>query len=285
MTGIELAGEQSGLIPDPDWKRLVYNENWATGDTYIGTIGQGFVTSTPIQVMQSVAVLANDGKMVKPTLIKEIQDPEGRVVKAFETQQIADITQENQLRCSKDTNKCSIDTLKLCNLESGTCKRGDSGSDFDEEIDPDYYPKMGGVITVMDSNGDATGETKTVAPWVIQLVKQGMRLVVTEGTAKEQLGDSVTRSGYVIESAGKTGTAEYCDDLARAQLLCEVRGQWPAHAWYAGYAPYDNPEIVVMAFVYHGEEGSVFAGPIVRKVLEAYFELKAVDAGTAGMTQ
>lgn len=278
LTGIELPGEQSGLIPDPDWKRLVKEENWATGDTYIGTIGQGYVLSTPLQVMQSIAVLANDGKMVKPTLIKDITDQEGHIIKEFQPQVLADITAENKLRCSRETNKCYIDTLNLCNLERNNCKRGDSGSDYDEEIDPDYYPKMGGVINVLDANGDPTGESKTVAPWVIQMAKQGMRLVVTEGTAKEQLSESVTQSGYVIESAGKTGTAEYCDDLANIQKLCETRGNWPAHAWYVGYAPYDDPEIIVMAFVYHGEEGSVFAGPVVRKILETYFELKAVDS-------
>lgn len=285
-SGIQLAGEQSGLIPDPDWKRLTKGENWATGDTYIGTIGQGYVLSTPLQVMQSVAVVANDGRMVKPTLIKEIQTPEGKVVQVFEPTILADITaDDNKLRCSRETNKCYIDTLDLCDLEKGTCKRGDSGSTFDMETDPDHYPLSGGVINVMNEDGDATGEHKTIAPWVIQMVKQGMRMVVTEGTATEQFKDSVTRSGYVIESAGKTGTAEYCDDLARALKLCENRGGWPAHAWYAGYAPYDNPEIVVMAFVYHGEEGSVFAAPIVRKVMETYFELKAVDDGTAGLTQ
>ena len=44
-----------------------------------------------------------------------------------------------------------------------------------------------------------------------------------------------------------------------------------------GYAPYENPEIVVVAFVYAGGEGASVAGPIVRRVLEAYLELKAID--------
>jgi penicillin-binding protein 2 len=44
-----------------------------------------------------------------------------------------------------------------------------------------------------------------------------------------------------------------------------------------GFAPYDNPEIAVIAFVYNGGEGSSVAGPIVRRVLEAFFELKTVD--------
>ena len=57
-----------------------------------------------------------------------------------------------------------------------------------------------------------------------------------------------------IPSAGKTGTAEYCDDVAQSRNLCK-REAWPTHAWYGAYAPPDNPEIAVLAFVYDGGEG------------------------------
>ncbi len=71
-TGIELPGEQSGLVPDPTWKRINVAENWSTGDTYIATIGQGYVLATPLQVLVSFATVANDGVMMKPTLVKDI---------------------------------------------------------------------------------------------------------------------------------------------------------------------------------------------------------------------
>ena len=70
-TGIELPGEANGLIPDPNWKRLNVGENWSTGDTYIATIGQGYVLATPIQVLTSFATLADNGIHMKPTLIKD----------------------------------------------------------------------------------------------------------------------------------------------------------------------------------------------------------------------
>ena len=50
-----------------------------------------------------------------------------------------------------------------------------------------------------------------------------------------------------------------------------------SHAWTVAFAPYENPEIAVVAFVYNGTEGATVAGPIVRRVLEAYFELKNID--------
>jgi penicillin-binding protein 2 len=44
------------------------------------------------------------------------------------------------------------------------------------------------------------------------------------------------------------------------------------------YAPYENPEIVVIAFAYNGGEGAPVAGPMVRRTLEAYFGLKTADS-------
>ena len=61
-----------------------------------------------------------------------------------------------------------------------------------------------------------------------------------------------------IDVAGKTGTAEYCDDVARPLGLC-VPGNWPAHAWFMAYAPLEDPEILIIAFVYNGDEGSLVA--------------------------
>ncbi len=221
LTGIELPGEMPGLVPDPTWKRIHVSENWSTGDTYIATIGQGYVLSTPLQVLVSFATIANNGVMMKPTLVKDILSPEGKVLQTTTPTVVWDITKDN-----------------VINEIVGT---------------------------------EATGNKKNVEPWVIDLIKEGMRMVITEGTAKAEF------EGFNFNAAGKTGTAEYCDNVAQSLNLCQP-GNWPAHAWFVGYAPYDNPEIVVVAFVYNGREGSTVAAPIVRKVLEAYFELKQIDA-------
>ena len=115
-----------------------------------------------------------------------------------------------------------------------------------------------------------TGEMSTVEPWVFERVREGMRLAVSEGTLEKEFRN------VGIAVAGKTGTAEYCDKFANARNLC-TPGNWPTHAWTVAFAPFNDPEIAVVAFVYNGGEGASVAGPIVRRVLEAYFELKAVD--------
>jgi len=76
------------------------------------------------------------------------------------------------------------------------------------------------------------------------------------------------------------GTAEYCDDIANSLNLC-VPGQWPAHAWFTGYAPSENPEVIILAFAYNGGEGSQVALPIVKRTMEAYFRLKNEREGLA----
>lgn len=67
-TGVDLSGEVSGTIPNPDWKKRVFKgEAWRLGDTYNTSIGQYGFQVTPIQMVRSVAVIANEGVMVVPS--------------------------------------------------------------------------------------------------------------------------------------------------------------------------------------------------------------------------
>ncbi|KKP67610.1 MAG: Penicillin-binding protein 2 [Candidatus Roizmanbacteria bacterium GW2011_GWA2_35_19] len=65
--------EEDGLIPGPFWKEEVIGDQWYTGDTYNLSIGQGYVSSTPIQAMMTTGVFANQGYLCKPQLLK-VQD-------------------------------------------------------------------------------------------------------------------------------------------------------------------------------------------------------------------
>lgn len=74
-TGIDLPGEVSGLVPSPEWKKQVYNSPWVGGDTLNVSIGQGFMTATPLQMANVVAMIVNEGKIYRPFLVKEFIDP------------------------------------------------------------------------------------------------------------------------------------------------------------------------------------------------------------------
>lgn len=231
-SGIELAEEADGIIPSPKWKRIAHGENWSTGDTYITGVGQGFVTATPLQVLMSAAVIANNGSLMQPTIINRITDAEGETIMPFQPEEKWDIT-------------------------------------TDPVIDVFNNPASAGGC-----ESKLTGEKISVEPWVVEKLQEGMRAAVTSGTLEDVF------EGIGIPAAGKTGTAEYCDTYANEKGLC-VPGRWPTHSWTVAYAPFDNPEIAVVAFVYNGGEGASVAGPMVRKTLEAYFEIKSIDTQSA----
>lgn len=78
-TGIELESEKSGLVPSRAWKKRVIGERWYDGETLPVSIGQGFLTVTPLQLLNSVNVVANGGLWVQPTIMRRVVSAEGRV--------------------------------------------------------------------------------------------------------------------------------------------------------------------------------------------------------------
>lgn len=247
--GIYLPDEEDGLLPDPTWKRITHSESWSSGDTYIASVGQGYVLATPVQVLYSAMIVANDGKFVQPTLIREVLDSNGDVVPMWRNPE-GDLVREP-----------TPGSFQVSPFEPHV--------KWDLTVDP-IIQEFG--ETTIRGCEPILGQTKTVQPWVFKVIQEGMRLAVTSGTLEARFQNSP------VLAAGKTGTAEYCDKYANALNRC-IPGNWPAHAWTVGYAPYDNPEIAVVVYVYNGQEGSSVAGPIVRRVLEAYFELKNIDSG------
>jgi penicillin-binding protein 2 len=71
-TGVDLPHEASGLIPDGAWKLRTQRVPWYAGETVSVAIGQGAVTTTPLQLARLVAVIANGGRLVRPHLVKAV---------------------------------------------------------------------------------------------------------------------------------------------------------------------------------------------------------------------
>lgn len=77
-TGIDLTGESTGLIPDEDWKQQKIGEKWYIGDSYHCSIGQGFITATPLQLANYTAAIANGGTLYKPRIVNRIKKINGQ---------------------------------------------------------------------------------------------------------------------------------------------------------------------------------------------------------------
>jgi penicillin-binding protein 2 len=93
--------------------------------------------------------------------------------------------------------------------------------------------------------------TNFIKPENLQIVRQGMREAVTYGSAR-------LMNSLPVSSAGKTGTAQWSTKKG-------------PHAWFIGFAPYENPEIAVMVLVEEGVEGSTIAVPVAHDILNWYF--------------
>lgn len=70
ITKIKLSGEVSGTIPNPEWKKSRFDDDWRLGDTYNTSIGQYGFQVTPIQILRAVSALANGGNLLTPSLLK-----------------------------------------------------------------------------------------------------------------------------------------------------------------------------------------------------------------------
>lgn len=78
-TGIDIPGEQPGLVPSRDWKRGAFrrpqDQVWFPGETVITGIGQGYMLATPLQLAQAAAIMGTRGQGFRPTLLAAVEDP------------------------------------------------------------------------------------------------------------------------------------------------------------------------------------------------------------------
>jgi penicillin-binding protein 2 len=82
-TKIDLPGEVAGIVPDDQWKQATFGQAILPGELVQAGIGQGFDTSTPLQLLNAYAALANGGTLYQPQVVREITGPDGNIVRPF----------------------------------------------------------------------------------------------------------------------------------------------------------------------------------------------------------
>ena len=205
-TGVGLGNEKAGLIPTVQWKRSVYNKPWYDGETVNASVGQGYVLTTPLQMLNAYAAIANEGRLFVPRIVDTVETHDGNVVRHNATREKARV-------------EVSDNTIKL------------------------IKKALRGVV------GDKDG----TASWL--------------ANAK-------------LKIAGKTGTAQVVRLKERGVKVEDQPYKLRDHAWFIGFAPYDDPKIAVVALVEHGGFGSSAAAPVALKVFETYLaEIEDRGAG------
>ncbi len=192
-TGIDLPGEKTGLVPDPQWKREVRKERWQPGETISVAIGQGPLMVTPLQVALHTSIIANRGRKVIPHLLNSQSLAGTRV---FSERDAVDI--------------------ELSTFET---------------------------------------------------VIQGMWEVVNKGGT----GWAANIKGFDI--CGKTGSTQLIStekDKEKKVEEEEEEEETKTHSWFTGFAPRDNPKIVVTVIIEYGGMGGATAAPLARKLFNSY---------------
>ncbi len=191
--GIDLGGEQAGVVPNQEWKKEVIKEDWYLGDTYHYGIGQGFLLTTPLQVNAWTQVIANGGILYQPRLLKDASKKEIR--KNIVDSNTINLVREGMVEaCSKGgvawpifdyavkNPKLKIDGKNITNVASGSadmrhvvvaCKTGTAQHGGEDTLPhawitlfaPAYKPEI--VVTVLS---ESAGEGSNIAAPVAKKV-------------------------------------------------------------------------------------------------------------------
>ncbi|MFU8802924.1 MAG: penicillin-binding protein 2 [Bradymonadaceae bacterium] len=135
-----------------------------------------------------------------------------------------------------------------------------------------YYPRL--VKEMQNARGDTLFEFEPrvrkrleMAPEHLEVLRKSLWMVV------QKEGGTGYRSRIPhIEVAGKTGTAQVARIGAVRLAQQDMALMRRDHAWFAAYAPYDNPEIVIVVFLEHGGHGGAEAAPVAMRIIEEYFD-------------
>ena len=183
-TEIEIS-EQAGLVPDPETKLALFEQEWAQGDSVQLAIGQSFLQVTPLQVARMIAAIGNGGTLYQPQIVDRVESAEGEILSEFEpivqgtvpvSAENLEAIQEAMVGVVRDSKGTARSVFLGLNLDiagkTGTAQTGDftdphawfAAYTFEEREDiPDIV-----VIVVLEFQGEGSEWAAPVARRVIE---------------------------------------------------------------------------------------------------------------------
>lgn len=193
--GIDLPGEVTGLIPDDAWKRKTFGEVWYPGDTLHMAIGQGYVLTTPLQILGITSFIAADGKLYKPQLLLDNFKPKELASNLISKDKLNKVKEGLELVPKMGGTAWPFFSFPIETAgKTGTAEFGTAGKThaWYTSYAPVNDPKI--VMTVLVEGG---GEGSTVAS---PIVKEAFRWFFSENKNKliQDLNTQATDSGKTL---------------------------------------------------------------------------------------
>lgn len=201
-TGIRLPHEKSGIVPSTSWKKKRFGVPWYSGETLSVAVGQGYLNTTPLQLLTLISAVANGGRLFVPQVVERVENIYGEKLR-------------------------------------------------------DYYAEESSRANISEKT--------------LHVIQKALM-----GAVNEPRGTGHASRLEQVKVAGKTGTAQVVQMAAdfRKGDMNRMPVKFRDHAWFAAYAPFEDPQIAVVVLVEHGGYGGAVAAPIAKKVIEKYFNLE-----------
>jgi len=183
-TEIEIS-EQEGLVPDPETKLALFEQEWAQGDSVQLAIGQSFLQVTPLQVARMIAAIGNGGTLYQPQIVDRVESAEGEILSEFQpivqgtvpvSTENLEAIQEGMVGVVRDPKGTARSVFLGLNLDiagkTGTAQTGDftdphawfAAYTFEEREDiPDIV-----VVVILEFQGEGSEWAAPVARRVIE---------------------------------------------------------------------------------------------------------------------
>jgi penicillin-binding protein 2 len=229
QTGIDLPAEGEGLVPTPEWRNDLYDENtspsspggeevvlekgetvdrpWSAGDGVNLSVGQGDVQVDPLQLATAYATVANGGDVVRPHLAEEVEDPSGKVIQEIQPAARRHVDIRPQYR------QAILDGLHAAAMEpggtsypvfgnwkqeiagkTGTAERGEGNADQSWYVALAPYPNPRYVVAVTIERGGFGADS--AAPAAAQILSELLGTKAAAPASSGSVGTGATAGSY-----------------------------------------------------------------------------------------